>query len=54
MQSFDAFMCHMGNSNTLRKIWYKDYDEYGNDGYGHDTWIGKLEYTKKKYECSVH
>lgn len=41
-----CFMCHLGNSNTLRKIWWKDYDEYGNDGYGHREWTQNLEYTK--------
>lgn len=41
-----CFMCHIGNSNTLRKIWWKDYDEYGNDGYGHTSWSKELDYNQ--------
>lgn len=40
-----CFMCHLGNSNTLRKIWYKDYDTYGNDGRGFEQWLKKNFYT---------
>tara|TARA_S200000501_G_scaffold144685_1_gene136591 strand:+ start:1211 stop:2620 length:1410 start_codon:yes stop_codon:yes gene_type:complete len=42
-----CFMCHLGNSNTLRKIWYKDSDMHGNDGAGYDNWIKEIEYNKK-------
>ena len=45
-----CFMCHIGNSNTLRKIWYKDYDEYGNDGYGHELWLNESDYKKNNME----
>lgn len=41
-----CFMCHLGNSNTLRKIWWKDYDEYGNDGYGHKLWTSNSDLNK--------
>jgi organic radical activating enzyme/uncharacterized protein YheU (UPF0270 family) len=41
-----CFMCHIGNSNTLRKIWWKDWDEYGHDGYGHSNWIKELDFTQ--------
>lgn len=45
-----CFMCHLGNSNTLRKIWYTDYDTYGNDGKGYDIWLNNSEYTKDRKE----
>ena len=41
-----CFMCHTGNSNTLRKIWYEDYDTYGFDGRGHEVWIEKSDFKK--------
>jgi organic radical activating enzyme len=45
-----CFMCHIGNSNTLRKIWYTDYDTYGNDGRGHEQWLNNSKYTNEKKE----
>ena len=42
-----CFMCHLGNSNTLRKIWYNDLDMHGNNGVGYDHWIKEIEYNKK-------
>lgn len=41
-----CFMCHIGNSNTLRKIWYKDYDSYGNDGRGFEQYLEQGAYAK--------
>lgn len=43
-----CLMCNLGNSNTLRKIWYTDYDQYGNDGRGFDQFIADREYSKKE------
>ena len=42
-----CFMCHIGNSNTLRKIWVKDRDEYGNDGTGHEIWKNSSTFSKE-------
>lgn len=45
-----CFMCHLGNSNTLRKIWFKDYDVHGNDGYGFDEWLSKSNFSKNNMQ----
>jgi organic radical activating enzyme len=47
-----CFMCHLGNSNTLRKIWWKDKNYFGTDGYGFNEYMSKLhiEETKPKFE----
>jgi len=45
-----CFMCHIGNSNTLRKIWYTDFDSYGNDGKGYDVYINEKQYTRENYQ----
>lgn len=37
-----CFMCHLGNSNTLRKIWYTDYDTHGINGHGYEKFIDAL------------
>lgn len=39
-----CFMCHLGNSNTLRKIWYNDPDTRGRTGQKVDNWINNPEY----------
>lgn len=44
-----CFMCHLGNSNTLRKIWYTDYDSEGNDGRGYESYISDSPYYKGNY-----
>jgi len=44
-----CFMCHTGNSNTLRKIWYKDKDTHGNNGLGYESWTGGSDYYKGHY-----
>ena len=49
-----CFMCHLGNSNTLRKIWWKDYDEYGNDGYGHKSWTSNLDFSKNNMKTEFN
>lgn len=41
-----CFMCHIGNSNTLQKIWWKDNDEYGNDGFGYQQWTNNSHYNQ--------
>lgn len=39
-----CFMCHLGNSNTLRKIWYTDYDSFNNDGRGFEQFLAASDY----------
>jgi pyruvate-formate lyase-activating enzyme len=39
-----CFMCHLGNSNTLRKIWHSDRDSFGNDGKGFTQYVNNSEY----------
>jgi organic radical activating enzyme len=39
-----CFMCNLGNSNTLRKIWYEEYDLHGNNGKGFAEWINSNNY----------
>jgi len=39
-----CFMCDLGNSNTLRKIWNDKPDLYGNDKSGYDIWINTNNY----------
>ena len=39
-----CFMCHLGNSNTLRKIWYNDYDTFGHDGRGFEDFVVNNNY----------
>jgi len=39
-----CFMCHLGNSNTLRKIWHNDPDTRGRVGKEVDKWIDNYEY----------
>jgi len=41
-----CFMCHLGNSNTLRKIWHDDKDTHGNDGPDYATFLTDSEYGK--------
>lgn len=52
-----CFMCHLGNSNTLRKIWHKDYDHFGNDGVGWENWTGDMHGSapgyRKRFEESM-
>lgn len=45
-----CFMCHLGNSNTLRKIWHTDRDTFGNDGIGFDSYLSNSVYKKGSYE----
>lgn len=45
-----CFMCHLGNSNTLRKIWHEDPDSHGNDGIGFDMWINNLDFTVNRMQ----
>lgn len=47
-----CFMCHLGNSNTLRKIWWKDYNYFGTDGVGHTQYVAQLKLTdiRPKFE----
>jgi sulfatase maturation enzyme AslB (radical SAM superfamily) len=47
-----CFMCHIGNSNTLRKIWHEDYDTYGNDGKGFTQWLGESDFTKNNMHAA--
>ena len=47
-----CFMCHIGNSNTLRKIWHEDYDTYGNDGKGLHSGLASL--ILQKTTCMLH
>ena len=44
-----CFMCWVGNSNTLRKIWYKDRDTNDSDGAGYDAWLSQSDYYKGEY-----
>jgi organic radical activating enzyme len=39
-----CFMCNLGNSNTLRKIWSDTSDLNGNDGNGYGSWINQNNY----------
>lgn len=39
-----CFMCHLGNSNTLRKIWYDDPDTRGRVGKNVERWAANTEY----------
>lgn len=39
-----CFMCNLGNSNTLRKIWTDMPDLNGNNKSGYDIWINKNDY----------
>lgn len=48
-----CFMCHIGNSNTLRKIWYTDFDTYGNSGKGFEIWTSNSLYNHKQKEMFV-
>jgi len=41
-----CFMCHLGNSNTLRKIWKTDKDIRGYDGIGYDLSLMKSDFGK--------
>lgn len=45
-----CMMCHLGNSNTLRKIWYTDLDTYGNDGRGFENWLRDSTFSQKQYK----
>ena len=45
-----CFMCHLGNSNTLRKIWHEDPDAHGNDGIGWDMWTQGLDFTVNRMQ----
>ena len=47
-----CFMCHLGNSNTLRKIWHEDHDTYGNDGIGFTQWLDKSDFTKNNMQAA--
>lgn len=53
-----CFMCHMGNSNTLRKIWYEDLDSWGHDGKGFDEWTSNLKYNIERmnepFKAAMH
>ena len=42
-----CFMCHTGNSNTLRKIWWKDHDVHGNDGRGYEQYANRIHTLRK-------
>lgn len=51
-----CFMCHNGNSNTLRKIWHKIPDTRGYDGASHDKMYTTKYYTegyKDKFETHM-
>jgi pyruvate-formate lyase-activating enzyme len=51
-----CFMCHNGNSNTLRKIWHNIPDTRGYDGAGHDKMYTTKYYTKgykDKFEANM-
>ncbi len=39
-----CFMCNLGNSNTLRKVWSEAKDTHGNNGIGYDDWINRDNY----------
>jgi len=39
-----CFMCHLGNSNTLRKIWYNDPDTRGRVGKSSEDFVNNREY----------
>lgn len=47
-----CFMCHIGNSNTLRKIWWKDLNYFGTDGNGFTEYLKELalDDIKAKFE----
>lgn len=45
-----CFMCWIGNSNTLRKIWYKDYDTNGSDGRGYENYLADSRYYKGEHK----
>lgn len=43
-----CFMCHIGNSNTLRKIWYIDRDTHGHNGVDYNIWLSEGSYDENK------
>lgn len=46
MCNLGCFMCNLGNSSTLRKIWKSDRSTSNHDGIGYDIWVNNLDYTK--------
>lgn len=44
-----CFMCQLGNSNTLRKIWYTDYNTDGHDGRGYESYLNGSSYYQGNY-----